>query len=99
MVPRQVPKVLPPSWLPPTAAVRQPLENQALSGSPPVPVLEDSRAPLAAVVLNHSSADSVVPAAAKYPPGMVTCEPLPAKVAGVPSGNPVGPAAPSVTLE
>ena len=65
-------------------------------GSPLDPDPDDSRVPCP-VVLNHSSADSA-PLPAKYPPGMVTCELVPLKVAAVPSGNPVGPAAPSVTL-
>src|SRR6185437_8971529 len=65
-------------------------------GSPLDPDPDDSRLPWP-VVLNHSSADSA-PVPAKYPPGMLTCELVPLKVAAVPSGNPVGPAAPRVTF-
>ena len=77
----------------------QPLElTHSVGGFPPVPDPVDSSVP-ALVALNHSSADSPAPPVpAKYPPGMLTCDPLPLKLAAVPSANPVGPAAPSVTL-
>ena len=68
------------------------------SGSPPVgPEADDSSVPVL-VVLNHTSADSA-PVPPKYPPGMAICELVPLKVAEVPSGKPVGPAAPRVTFE
>src|SRR6266567_7480173 len=73
------------------------LEIHSAIGSPPVwEVLDDSRVP-DPVVRNHSSADSA-PVPPKYPPGMLTCELVPLKLAAVPSGKPVGPAAPRVTL-
>ncbi len=43
------------------------------------------------LVLNHNSADRG-PVPVKYPLGTLTCEPLPLKLAAVPSGKPVGPA-------
>ena len=65
-------------------------------GSPLVPPLDDSSVP-GPLVLNHSSADSA-PVPAKYPPGTVTCEPVPPKLAAFPPEMLSGPAAPSVTL-
>jgi hypothetical protein len=80
---------------------RQPFASiHSAGGLPPVAgVLVDSSVVLGVVVANHSSADSApVPVPAKYPPGTLICEPLPLKLAAVPSGKPVGPGTPSVTF-
>jgi hypothetical protein len=90
---------LPLSTAPLIVPSTQPLElTQSVGGFPPLPVPVENRVP-ALVALYHSSTDSPAPPVpAKYPPGMLICEPLPVKPAAVPSGKPVGPATPSVTL-
>src|SRR5690242_21106162 len=83
----------------PAVASRHLVEPELMAspiGSPLVPPLEDSRVP-DPVVLNHSSADSA-PVPAKYPPGMVTWELVPPKLAAFPPVMPSGPAVPRVTL-
>jgi|SRR5215472_1789156 len=87
------------SRTPLTVPSTQPLElTHSSGGFPPLPDAADSSVP-ALVALNHSSTDSPAPPVpAKYPPGMLICEPLPDKLAAVPSANPVGPATPSVAL-
>src|SRR5689334_16131298 len=95
----QAPKTGASSVVLPTVPSRHLGEPEVMAspiGSPLVPPLDDSRVP-DPVVLNHSSADSA-PVPAKYPPGMVTCELVPPKLAAFPSEKPSGPAAPRVTL-